>query len=241
MIIYVLIITIIIAVIIVWYISSNIKEKSDNAELELNTDEDKILQQWFEDNKKLSFNIDLTNEEIIAKLIKRIYDFDIDPRNLIIGTNLEQEYYNITKNKIQTKISDKKDCILYLRSIIGINYEVCIINSSNNLFNKLSSKVSDDINLNFLNDIIDSNLEKTAYDHIRKVLNIRWERISEINNNNILERSSNDSFLYLNPKHDIPNLITDSTVKGDKVNLLCNNIEFEGLIYRLNCIPQKLR
>jgi len=230
MIIYVLIIIIIIAVVIVWYISSNIRENSNNTELELHTDEDKILQQWFEDNKKQSFNIDLTNEQIISKLIHKIYNFDVDHKKIIIGSNLEQEYYNITRNKIQTKFSEKEDCILYLRSIIGINYEICIINSSNNIFNKLS-KLSNDINLYFLNDLIESNLEKIGHDHIRKVLNVRWERILKTNNS--IERTTDDSFLYLTPNHNTPNLISCSTSKGDRVNLLCNNVEFEALIYRL--------
>jgi len=228
---YILIIIVIVVVIAVWYISSNIREKSNNSELALNTDEDKILLQWFEENKKPSFNMDLTNQQIIAKLIKRIYDFDVDPNNIIIGNNLEQEYYNVTKKKISTKFSGNEDCILYLRSIIGINYEVLIINSSRNI-SKFNS--SDDLDLSMINDILDSNLEKTAYDHIRKALNIRWKAIMETNNKNIIDRNSDDSFLYLKSNHNIPKLICDNTVKGDRINLLCNDVEFNALIYRLN-------
>jgi len=229
-IIYVLIIIIIIAVIVVWYVSFNIKEKSNNTELALDTDEDKILSQWFEDNKKPSFNMDLTNQQIISKLIKQIYDFDVDPDTIIIGTNLEQEYFNITKKKISTKFSETEDSILYLRSIIGINYEDFIINSSRNIS---KFKSLDDLDLSMINDILDSNLEKTAYDHIRKLLNIRWKAITETNNKNITERNSDDSFLYLKSNHNIPKLITDKTNKRDRVNLLCNPIEFEALIHRL--------
>ena len=227
---YILIIIVIIAVIAVWYISSNIKEKSNNAELALNTDEDKILLQWFEENKKPSFNMDLTNQQIIAKLIKRIYDFDVNSDNIIIGNNLEQKYYDITKKRISTKFSENEDCILYLRSIIGINYEILIINSSKNIskFNSL-----DDLDLSMINDILDSNLEKTAYDHIRKALNIRWKAIMETNNKNIIDRNSDDSFLYLKSNHNIPNLITDKLDQRDRVNLLCNDTEFNALIYRL--------
>ena len=238
MIIYVLIIIIIISVIVVWYISSNIRENSNNTELELNTDDDKILQQWFEENKKQSFDIDLTNEQIIAKLIKKLYSFDVDYKKIIIGTKLDRKYFYITKRKISTKFSDKEDCILYLRSIIGINYEVCIINSSNKIFSKLSN-AQNDINLFYLNDIIESNLEKTGYDHIRKVLNTRWDRILETNNT--LERTSDDSFLYLKSTHNIPNLLTHPTSKGNRINLLCNNVEFEALIHRLSPALQSVR
>ena len=227
-IIYILIIIIVIAVIIVWYISSSIRENSNNTELELYTDDDKILQQWFQDNVKQSFNIDLTNEQIISKLISKIYNFEVDPKNIIIGTKLDKRYFYITKRKISTTFSDKEDCILYLRSIIGINYEICIIHSSNNVYDKLSNS-QNDINLFYLNDIIESNLEKTGYDHIRKVLNIRWDRILTANNS--LERTSDDSFLYL--KDNIPNLVSHPTSKGNRVNLLCNNVEFEALMYRL--------
>jgi hypothetical protein len=228
----------VIAIIIVWYISSNIKEKSNNTELSLNTDDDKILAQWLQENKKQTFNYSLSNEEIVSKLIKKLYDFDVDHKNIIIGHNLKQEYYNLTKNEIQTKFSEEQDCILYLRSIIGINYEICIINSSN-IINELSNS-QNDINLYFLNDIIESNLEKTAYDHVRKVLNIRWGRILETKNNDILERNSDDSFLYLKSNHTIPNLISyHDESKKDRINLLCNNVEFEALIHRLNS-SQKL-
>jgi len=234
--IYILLIIIIIAVLIVWYISSTIKQKSNNAELILDTDEDKILFQYLEENKKIHLNVNLTNEAIIAKLIKKIYDFNVDIDHIIIGNNvdgnnLEEQYYNITKKNIGTKFSENEDCLLYLRSIIGINYQVCIINSSKNLYNKLiSSNIQDDdINLCFLNDVIDSNLEKIAYDHIRKVINIRWQKILEINDK--LERTVDDSFLYLD--NNIPNLISYSTSKGNRINLLCNNTEFEALMYRL--------
>lgn len=246
-IIYILIIIIVIAIIIVWYISSNIKEKSNNTELVLNTDDDKILSQWLQENKKQTFNYSLSNEEIVSKLIKKIYNFDVDHKNIIIGHNLKQKYYNLTRNEIQTKFSEEQDCILYLRSIIGINYEICIINSSTNIFDKLQNLQNDiitedsidslenNINIYFLNDIIESNLEKTAYDHIRKVLNIRWSKILETKNNYILERNSDDSFLYLKSNHTIPNLISyNNELKEDRINLLCNNVEFEALIHRLN-------
>ena len=243
-IIYILIIIIIIAIIVVWYISFNIREKSNNTELVLNTDDDKILKQWFEENKKPSFDLDFTNESIVIKLIKKLYNFDVNSDRIIIGstavktlglTNLEKEYYNITGNKIQTKFSEKEDCILYLRSVIGVNYEVCIINSSNKVFKKLS-KLQNDIDLYFLNDIIESNLEKKAYDHLRKVINIRWDMILKTNNKNILERDSNDSFLFLKHNHNIPNLIGCHEPKGDRINLLCDNLEFEALIHRLNSV-----
>lgn len=235
-IIYVLIIIIIVAIIVVWYISSNMKEKSNNTELDLSTDDDKILQQWLEENRKQSFNINYANELIIVRLIKKLYNFDIDVDNIIIGTNLEQEYYNITEKKITAKFSETEDCILYLRSVLGINYEICIINSSNNLFNKLQKIQNNAIDLCSINDIIECNLEKTAYDHLRKVINTRWKMILETNNKNILERNSDDSFLYLKSGHNIYKLIGHPTSKGDRINLLCNNYEFDALIHRLNSV-----
>lgn len=228
-----LIVIIIIAVIVVWYVSSNIREKSNNTDLALNTDEDKILTQWFEENKRSSYDCDISNEQIISKLLKRIYDFDVDPDSIIIGSNLEEKYYNITRKQLNTKFSDKQDCILYLRSVIGLNYEICIINSSKKLLNKLTSNESD-LNLFFLNDIIESKLEKTAYDHIRKVLNIRWGEILKTNNDNIIQKENDDSFLYLKKNHNIPNLITHEMTNNERVNLLCSSIEFEALIHRLN-------
>jgi len=100
-IIIVLIVTIIIAVIIVWYVSTNMREKSNSTELALNTDEDKILTRFFEENKKIYHNYDISNEEIISKLLKRIYDFHVCPENIVIGFDLKEKYYNMTRKYLK--------------------------------------------------------------------------------------------------------------------------------------------
>ena len=232
-IILVLIIIIIISVIVVWYISSNIKDKNNKSELILNDDNDKILSQWLKDNKKLSYNIDLSNEQIAAKFIKRIYDYDVSDRSIVVGNNLDLEYFRLTGKNINTNYTEKEDCILYLRSLLGINYEISIINTSSKLVNNLE-KTQHDINLQELNDIMESDLDKIGYDHLRKVLNFRWNKILEITNDKILERNSNDSYLYLKHNSEIFNTTTENSERGMRVNLLCDDVEFNSLITRLS-------
>lgn len=227
-----LIIIIIIAIIIVWYVSSNIKHQADIAELSLDTNEDKILSQWLKDNITSTFNIDITTEEIAAKFLKRIYRYDVDPKKIIIGTNLEYHYNKISRSKLSYVFTEKDDCILYLRSSIGIDYEICIINTSDRIQKLLYNK-NFDVDLYHLNDIIESNIEKKAYDHLRLVLNTRWKKLLETNNPNILERDNNDSYAYLR-KNDYENIISLETTKGSRINLLCTSVEFDHLIKRLS-------
>ena len=232
-IILVLIIIIIISVILVWYISSDLKDKNNKVELILNDEDDKILSPWLSDNKKPSYNIDIGNEQIAKKFINRIYDYDIEDNSIVVGNDLNTEYFTLTGKNLHNKYSEKEDCILYLRSLLGINYEISIINTSKKLRNDLRN-TQHDVNLHELDDIIESNLDKTGYDHLRKVLNFRWKKIIDINNDKILKRKDDDSYLYLEHGTEIFNTKTKKCEHGLRINLLCDDVEFNSLVTRLS-------
>jgi hypothetical protein len=252
-----LVIIIIIAIIIVWYFSGNIKENSKTIELSLDNDDDKIISQWLKDNTKTTFIVNNTNEQIAANFLQRIYHINVHPDNIAIGHNLEMKYYQLTKKQLLPHFSENEDCILYLRSVIGMNYELCIINSmtSNEDLESLISELSDDdINLQYLNDIMLSNNDKKAYEHLRLVLNTRWRILLDTNSVNtakILNVIDNDdSFLYFNditckniddPNYDninnlFKNVKTLKTSKGYRLNLLCSSEEFDNFIQRFSAL-----
>lgn len=240
MLIIILIVIIIIAVLSVWWISSNMKNQADGNMLLLNNNEDKIISEWLKSNVKPSLNVNITPEEIASKFIKSIYNYDVNHNNIVVGSDLENKYFKLTKNKIGTTFSHKEDCILYLRASMGIDYEIIIINSNNKLKEQLSRK-NESVNLFILNDAINSKNDKIAYKFMRELLNERWNKLINVNNTDLLPREINDSYLYLKNNNDsqvynnITTLITD---KGLRINLLCSHNDFEQLIKRLNITRQ---
>lgn len=232
----VLVIISILAIIYVWYVSKDL-HKSDE-KLFLHTDENKLLSQYYIDNVKQSLDFVITSEEIATKFIKRIYNITVDPKNIIIGSNLDTQYYQITKRKLNNAYSKNEDSFIRLRNLIGIDGEIAII-YDNNIKNRLYENNKYD--LRNLNDIMESNLDHKIYEYLQKGLKTRWTQLMTLNNPNILNYG--DSYLYLKIEQDnteygtridLPeNVVALNTSKGARINLLCDDREFELLKPRL--------
>lgn len=220
-----LLIIALIAIVYVWYVTRGSNIIDDNQELKLDTDEDKMLGSWYQNINKSSLNFGVDDREIAATFIERIYNRKVDYEDIVIGTNLEEQYYGITGNKIE------QENYVDVRSLIGKPWEFIIVPDK-----RIRAQfMVETIDLNDLNDIMLAKAEQGAREYVTDLLNNRWRMITTLNNDNIV----NDSGSYLYLKTDTNELITKQnivakrTAKGERINLLCDNWEFETLMKRL--------
>ena len=221
----------IIAIIYIWYITRNISFISDSELLSLNTTDNSLLSNWYKRYAKPSFTFFIDEYLTASTLLKRLYNIEIDPNNLVIGENLSSQYYNITHQHLlpfssDTSYSSHLNYLFDIRSSIGLNYDIAIIHNPR-LLSLL--RRSNTIDLSETISIIDNELDIIAKNYLSQILKYRWDKINSISDINILNTSG--SFLYL--RHcNIPNIETVSTSLGFRINLLCSDLEFETFINR---------
>lgn len=223
----ILIVVALVAIIFVYYITRYSNIISDDQQLLLQSNDDKILTNWYNNVTKSNSDFEVDNREIAARFIKRILDRDVDFEHIVIGTNLEEQYYKIMK-----KIPND-DIFIDVRSLIGKSWEFLIIKNK-----KLRDKFEvEAINLNELNDIMLADYDKGAYQHIKDLLTVRWGMIADLGDIGALNDSG--SYLYLPTDQEgdevivKDNIVATKTIRGARINLLCNNWEFETLLKRL--------
>ena len=229
---YLIIILIMIALIsiaYVWYFTRGKNIVSDDQLLQLHTDEDKVLSSWYQANNKSSLDFGIDDNEIAATFIERMLNKKVKPEHIVIGRNLEEQYYKFTG------IMPDQNIFVDTRDLIGKSYQFLIISD-----NKLRERfIKEDINLNELNDIMLNNLDEGARNYLIDLLNVRWGMIEQLNDDDIVNKGG--SYLYIKvPDNSTENEITvrenilaANTAKGARINLLCNNWEFETLMKRL--------
>lgn len=190
-------------VIYLWYLYSSIKRINDNDVLSLNSDIDMILTPWFISQTK--------NKRYGSQL--NLEQFEDLPSMLL------KQLFNIDGK-------DKAQIIKYnggkynLRDIIGINAEI-VLNENYN-----DESIFD---TSLIKDIVDENLIDIGKEYLEKVLAHRWEKINNLNDPNVINNSG--SYLYLK-ECNIPNVISEKTNQGYRINLLCSDLEFGALIKR---------
>lgn len=236
----------IIAVIYVWYVTRGLNSIPDDKPVPLETDDDKLLVHWYKLNIKHSFDFNVNDTDIALKYLKRVYDLDVDPSFIILGSDLDSQYYKLTNKHLTTLTHDISnnshdiDIIVDLRSEIGKSGEIAII--YNHYIRKLLQR-NNTCDLTDLGLIINSDLDIIANNYLKEVLKFRWDQINQLNDPNVLNNSG--SFLYIDSYDHTkdylinnPCLIFDGkisammTSKGARINLLCSNYEFEALIKR---------
>lgn len=225
----ILIVVALISIIYVWYITRYSHIINDSEPLELQGEENKILDVWYQAINKSPFDFGLDNREIAANFIERLLNRKVDPEDIVIGNNLKEQYYKITGKNIE-------EDYINVRDLIGKPWEFLII-TDKSLRDKF---IVEQINLNELNDIMLANLDKSAYDYIADLLSVRWGMINELNDSDII--NDKGSYLYVKLPDNIEeenkvivkqNIVAARTMKGARINLLCDNWEFETLIKRL--------
>jgi hypothetical protein len=196
---------------------------------------------WYNFNLKPSYDFNINDHEIASKYLQRIYNIEIDPNLLVIGTDLNTQYYQLMGTTLNILYSSGNpnphdDCIFDIRSSLGKPGEIAIIHDS-----KIRNTLRRNNNFDFtdISLIINNELDIIAHDFISDLLRYRWEQISQLNDPDILNQSG--SYLYLSTHEDISyglpinvlnGVIALMTQSGARINLLCSNYEFEALIKR---------
>lgn len=255
---YFLIATILVALIAifyVWYITRGLNSIPDDKPIPLETDDDKLLIHWYKMHIKQSYDFSEANtndSHIASRFLKRIYNIEVNPDFLILGTDLDTQYFRLTHHHLNTKYLDSInkdtnelessfspdiDYIFDLRSTIGKCGEIAIVNNPRI---RGTLQRSNTLDFSEISLIINSELETVANDYLREVLKFRWDHILQLNDPSILNRFG--SYIYLRTSDDIipglpvqvlGNRVTAlMTPQGARLNLLCSNYEFEALIKR---------
>jgi len=185
------------AILYVWYVTKYSNSIPDDKPIPLESNDDRLLIHWYNMHIKHSFDFNINDLEIAAKFLERIYNIKIDPNLLVIGTNLENQYFKITGHHLENGYSPDKDCLFDVRSIIGKSGEIAIIYNEN-LRNSLRKVNTFDFTE--LNDIINSDLDIMARDYLYEVLKFRWEQITQLNDPNVLNNHGSSWFCKTKPR-----------------------------------------
>ena len=222
---------------IMWYISSSYY--TDNIKVNIADTDAKLLNDWFTHELHCSselsteFNTDANlsaqTQIAAATLLKVLYDVNIDATNIIVGLNIDKKYYKLTgKNLVPNRT------LFDLRDVLGLSLQICIVNAR--LYQKLTQDHNSQVNEHQLRLLI-AIIEDKAYDlvlsYIKKVLDHRWNKLQELQDERIINNSG--SYLYLRSDNEqiLPN-ITGLLLSKEQVriNLLCTEYEFDLLLKR---------
>lgn len=216
---YFLVITFLVAlcaIIYVWYVTRSFIIPDDTT-LILDGDENKLLSKWYKNNITPSYDFTLTDNEIAAKYLKRFHNIDIDPQLLVIGTELNGSF---------SELFD-------IRDSLGESGQIAIVDDKK-VRDRLQRVNSCDLSM--VNQIMDSDLDKIAANYIKNTLETRWNKILELNDPNLVKKHTG-GYVYLNSNNAnqaliFSNVVGKATKDGIRLNLLCDNYEFDALIKR---------
>lgn len=211
----------VIAIIYVWYMTRKINATAASKVLSLETDENFLLSTWYRDNTKPTLTFDLDQYEIAARILHRVYSVDISPALLVLGNNLSSQYRTLVRGR---ETSD--DAFFNLRDSIGKSGEIAIVHDKSVRETLRNENTLDHFDLHA---IMEGELDILARDYLRAVLKFRWDKIKKLNDPNVL--NSEGSFLYLR-ECNLPDVQTQASSEGVRLNLLCSDIDFNTLIKR---------
>lgn len=204
-----------VVVVIGYNYSRKMESYSDNVLIDLSTNENKLLDDWYKDElSRDSKTFDEIEQFKLAQLLlEKHFNIKEDENNLIISNDISSKYPTLKTYK--------------LRDVIGRNVEISIIKNQKIRERLLSEFSFDDEKLS---DVYRLSLDDLAKDFLTKVLNKRWDSIKNLENENVINDSG--SYLYLKNDENL-NVKTKPEKRKFRVNLLCPEREFRALISRL--------
>ena len=227
---YVLISLFVVAVVLVvvfWYMTRDYRSIPEDRVINLASEEDRILNRWYEHHLQPSLDLNLNGQEIAAQLLEHLYGIQVDSEQLVIGTDIDREYYRLTGYKLEfsTELSTG-DQVFDLRRYLGKSGQVAIIQNHQDRWDLYQTVPVD---LNQYKAILDQGLDVIARDYLREVLTYRWDKINKLADPDVMNQQG--AYLYLR-NCQIPNVETQAHNNIHRINLLCTDLEFETLIIR---------
>lgn len=220
----------ILAVVYIFLVTKQYRYYPVEKTLKLDDTGDKLLSNYYRNNVNDIISYDNTDTETASTLIKRLYNITIDPSLIVVGQDIDKQYYNET-NVHLVNIASKDDfkigtdCIIYIRDKIALEGEIAIIYNKR-LCKKLFNHNRYDLSM--VQKVINNNLDVIVNKYLEEVLAFRWNKLKELPLIN-----SHGSYAYFKEKD-----FTFDNVDGYRdnnvvrINLLCSDIEFDTLIKR---------
>lgn len=208
-------------VLYVWYKTNQMRSVEH---LFLDTDEDKLLSKWFDSHIKPEYHFDLDEKKVASDFLEKIYGIEVDPKFIIVGKDLITQHPTLSP-----KYKFGKDCIFYLRDVLGIDTEIAIIydkvRRESMSYGKFDSQK--------INDIVAYGVGVKAKEFLENLLSTRWNIIDKLEDSNVI--NSKGSYLYI--KSETKELFGNTVIGavtpfGIRINLLCTDFEFDMLIKR---------
>lgn len=227
----------VLAVLYVWYVTRGKNSIPDDATILLDTEDDKLLHHWYDNNIQPDYDFNVDDVEIAVKYLLRVHEIEVDPSLIVVGSNLAAKYVYLVQESLPTNYSAGSDCLFDIRSHLGINGEIAIIHNP-----KIRANLQRDCtgDLTTIRLIMNNEMDIIARDFLRETLRLRWEQILALNDPSVVNREG--SYLYVRTPEDTANLAQPviilnkvralKTPQGARINLLCTNLEFETLMAR---------
>lgn len=224
----ILIIVAVVAIALMWWYSRKLHSIPDETVIYLNSDEDRVLHPWYKSVvREDEYNFDLRTNEVASEVLRVVYGLEVDPSVLVLGDDLNLQYYHITGRVLPRK------CIFYVRETLGVPVQIAIVEDEG-IRRRLQSQ--NEYDANYLNQILRSDVAVVARDYLQQILTVRWNKLRELN----LPGIQNDGGSYVYVKDwTVPNVEIASSKLGPRFNLLCSDIEFSNLLKRLAVITDR--
>lgn len=198
----------VLAVLYVWHVTNKMKSVKH---LDLSQSTDKVVEPWLKKNVT-TWSLETDEKKVAAKYLEKVHNLTVDPKTVIFGKDLLVKVPTLER-------------VFYVRDSFGIDLEIAVA----------SGVKTDDIDFNwqFFNSVLDSESCGRVLEFLTSLLKKRWEMIKALQDPRVLNESG--SFLFLKTKDtEIFNnsVLASATPFGARINLLCNDFEFDMLMKR---------
>lgn len=223
----VLVIISVLVVVFVWLVTKNYHGVHDSQMLNLDGDDDRLLKPHFDQQVPIGKSSSADDYEIAAKYLARVYTLNIKPTQIVLGTNIRDDYYKLTGRDISSIYRVGRDTVFDLRSSLGISGEIAIIHDK-----RLIKRLDTGLDMSRVNDIIEANFDIAAKEILDKTLAARADILKTLLPDVIID----NSYAYLRQYDNLVNyrnVVGKLTEYGVRWNLLMSIPEFDALVYRI--------
>ena len=223
----VLIMVTIIVVLYMWYVTRWKNYISDSEPLHLEGEENNIISNWYKLYSTAPLDMTLDDINIAVKYLAKVHNLNIFESEMVVGNDLDIQYYEKTGKKLSLIYRDDLDCIFDLRTELGKNIEIAVIRDT-----KIRKKLYRDntLHISEINRILDSDIAITAKRYMKSILDERWDKIKKVNSDGVV--NTYGSYLYLKSDFIYGDIITAESPYGKRINLLCSDLDFEIFLNR---------